>query len=52
MSESYPRTTLFGIVPHPDEGTVWVFLTCCYLGDVAILDAATGEVIEFHVGAK
>lgn len=40
------------IVPHPDEGTIWVFLTCCYLGDVAILDAATGEVIEFHAGAK
>lgn len=31
---------------------VWVFLSCCYLGDIAIIDKASGEVIEFRVGAK
>ena len=31
---------------------VWVFLNCCYLGDIAIIDKASGEVIEFRVGAK
>ena len=31
---------------------VWVFLNCCYLGDIAIIDKETGEVIQFRVGAK
>lgn len=31
---------------------VWVFLNCCYLGDIAVIDSATGQVIEFRVGAK
>ncbi len=31
---------------------VWVFLNCCYLGDIAMIDKASGEVIEFRVGAK
>jgi hypothetical protein len=31
---------------------VWVFLNCCYLGDIAIIDKETGEVIDFRVGAK
>jgi hypothetical protein len=29
-----------------------IFLNCCYLGDVAIVDAETGEVIDFRLGAK
>lgn len=29
---------------------VWVFLNCCYLGDIAIIDKASGEVIQFRVG--
>jgi hypothetical protein len=41
-----------------EEGTengravVWVFLNCCYLGDIAIIDKDTGQVIDFRVGAK
>ena len=29
---------------------LWVFLDCCYLGDIAVIDKATGEVIGFQVG--
>ncbi len=32
--------------------TVWVFLNCCYMGDYAIIDVATGEVLEFRAGAQ
>ena len=40
--------------PHVDQRlvVVLVFLNCCYLGDVAIVDAETGEVIDFRLGAK
>ncbi|MFN8454120.1 MAG: hypothetical protein U0401_05505 [Anaerolineae bacterium] len=31
---------------------IWVYLSCCYLGDMAIIDKATGEVIDFQLGAK
>ena len=31
---------------------LWLFLDCCYLGDIAILDPATGAVLEFRAGAK
>ncbi len=31
---------------------IWVFLDCCYMGDIAIIDPATGEVIDFRLGAK
>jgi hypothetical protein len=31
---------------------VWVFLNCCYLGDIAVIDKETGQVIQFRVGAK
>jgi hypothetical protein len=31
---------------------LWVFLNCCYLGDIAVIDKATGEVINFEVGAQ
>lgn len=30
----------------------WVFLNCCYMGDIAIIDKATGEIIDFRVGAQ
>jgi hypothetical protein len=35
-----------------DRAVVWVFLSCCYLGDIAIFDRATGELLDFRVGAK
>jgi len=35
-----------------DQAVVWVFLNCCYLGDIAVIDKASGEVIDFRVGAK
>lgn len=31
---------------------VWLFLDCCYLGDIAIIDPATGTVLDFRAGAK
>ena len=31
---------------------LWVFLDCCYLGDIAVIDKATGEVISFQAGAQ
>jgi hypothetical protein len=31
---------------------VWVFLNCCYLGDIAVIDKASGQVLSFRVGAK
>ncbi|MBI5564486.1 MAG: hypothetical protein HY870_06300 [Chloroflexi bacterium] len=34
-----------------NRGVVWVFLNCCGLGDIAVIDRATGEVIEFRKGA-
>jgi hypothetical protein len=34
------------------RAVLWVFLDCCYLGDIAVIDKASGEVIEFRVGAK
>jgi hypothetical protein len=34
------------------RSVVLVFLNCCYLGDVAILDAETSEVIDFRLGAQ
>ena len=34
-----------------NRAVVWVFLNCCGMGDIAIIDPATGEVIDFRVGA-
>jgi hypothetical protein len=34
------------------RSVILIFLNCCYLGDVAIVDAATGEVIDLQLGAK
>ena len=34
------------------RSVILVLLNCCYLGDVATVDAATGEVIDFRLGAK
>jgi len=34
-----------------NRGVVWVFLNCCGMGDIAVIDIATGEVIEFRAGA-
>lgn len=30
---------------------VWLFLNCCGMGDIAKIDKATGEVIDFQAGA-
>jgi hypothetical protein len=35
-----------------DREVVWVFLSCCYLGDIAVFDKASKELIEFRPGAK
>ncbi len=29
---------------------VWVFLNCCYLGDIAIMDKDSGAVLDFRPG--
>ena len=49
--------TRYGIVrtemsEQNGRAVILVFLDCCYLGDVAIIDMETGEVIDFRVGAK
>ncbi len=31
---------------------VWVFLDCCYLGDIAVIDKESGAVLSFRPGAK
>ena len=31
---------------------VWVFLNCCGLGDIGVIDQTSGEVIEFRQGAQ
>ena len=31
---------------------VWVFLNCCGLGDIGVIDKASGEVVEFRQGAQ
>jgi hypothetical protein len=41
----------FSTAPDGRE-TVWVFLNCCYMGDYAIIDVATGEVLKFRAGAQ
>ena len=31
---------------------VWVFLNCCGLGDIGVIDKVSGEVIQFRQGAQ
>ena len=31
---------------------VEVRLDCCHMGDIALIDKTSGEVISFHLGAK
>lgn len=33
-----------------NRAVVWVFLNCCGMGDIAVIDTVTGEVIDFRVG--
>jgi hypothetical protein len=33
------------------QKVVWVFLNCCGMGDIAVIDKASGQVISFRVGA-
>lgn len=33
------------------RAVVWVFLNCCGLGDIAVFDKETGELVKFQVGA-
>jgi hypothetical protein len=35
-----------------DREVIWVYLSCCYLGDMAIIDKVSGEMIDFRLGAK
>lgn len=35
-----------------NRNVVWVFLNCCGLGDIAVIDLVTGEIIEFRIGAQ
>lgn len=35
-----------------NRDVVWVFLNCCGMGDIAVIDVATGELIEFRIGAN
>ena len=37
---------------HNDAPVIAVYLDCCYLGDIAFLDATTEEVVDFKAGAK
>ena len=40
------------IESHIEDGreVLWVHLDCCYMGDIAFIDAETGEVIGFSPG--
>jgi hypothetical protein len=33
------------------RAAVWMRLTCCGMGDIAVIDVATGEVLSFQAGA-
>ncbi len=33
-----------------DRNVLWVYLDCCFTGDIAVIDQATGAVIGFSVG--
>lgn len=35
---------------YNDRPAVWVFLDCCYLGDIAIFDKESGQIVDFRVG--
>lgn len=47
------KYTIKKMEDRTDNGraVVWVFLNCCGMGDIAIFDKATGELIKFQVGA-
>jgi hypothetical protein len=36
---------------HSDKLVTLVYLSCCFLGDIAVFDAS-GEITEYAVGAK
>jgi hypothetical protein len=42
------------IEDREDNGrpVVWIFLNCCGLGDIAVIDKTSGEVIDFRHGAQ
>ena len=40
------------LVEKDGRKLVEVRLNCCYMGDMAIIDVASGEVVEFHHGPK
>jgi WD40 repeat protein len=37
---------------YNNRPATWVFLTCCYMGDIAIFDPATGQIVDFRAGAQ
>jgi hypothetical protein len=34
------------------EPVIWVFLNCCGMGDIAVIDKASGQVVSFRAGAE
>lgn len=55
VSPANPATYNIKRIESRTQGTrqvVWVFLDCCYLGDMAVIDPASGEVLSFQAGAK
>lgn len=44
ITESHERT-------QNGRAVVWLRLNCCGMGDIAVIDVATGEVLSFQAGA-
>lgn len=46
--------TIKAIDERVEDGrpVVWVFLNCCYMGDIAVIDKQTGAVIRFQIGPQ
>ena len=37
---------------YEGQPATWVYLDCCFMGDVAIINKASGEIINFWVGPQ
>jgi len=38
------------VPPYDTVEYDWVYLDCCYTGDVAVIERASGVVVDFHLG--
>jgi hypothetical protein len=38
--------------PYNGRQAIWVYLVCCRIGDLAIIDKQSGEVVEYLLGAQ